>query len=103
MSQSHSVNHCDVGSPERGRTAVEQWAWRRVEALLAPAGIVLDGAHSCDPRIHHPRALRRVLMTGTLGAGESYMDADWDCDAIDEFIARLLAADADRRLPPHES
>jgi cyclopropane-fatty-acyl-phospholipid synthase len=37
-------------------------------------------------------------LYGTLGAGESYVDGDWDCDALDEMTARLLAGGVERLL-----
>lgn len=32
--------------------------------------------------IHHARAYSRILLGGTIGAAESYMDGDWDCDNL---------------------
>jgi cyclopropane-fatty-acyl-phospholipid synthase len=75
-----------------------RWARRRLDALTAPAGITLDGPQPWDPRIHHDRALFRILLGGTLGAGESYMDGDWDCPRLDELATRLLVAGRDRTL-----
>jgi cyclopropane-fatty-acyl-phospholipid synthase len=40
---------------------------------------------------------RRLLTQGTLGLGESYMDGDWDCTALDQMFARAMSADLDRR------
>jgi cyclopropane-fatty-acyl-phospholipid synthase len=80
------------------RPSASQWATRRVNALLAPAGIALQGPRRWDPQIRRSRALWRVLLNGTLGAGEAYVDGDWECDALDEFIDRLLSAEADRVL-----
>jgi cyclopropane-fatty-acyl-phospholipid synthase len=87
VAQAHSIGE-----------AAPSWMHRRVNALLNPAGVVLDGPRAWDPQIHRSRALRRVLMNGTLGAGEAYVDGDWDCEALDEFTARLCAAGADRRI-----
>jgi cyclopropane-fatty-acyl-phospholipid synthase len=66
--------------------------------MLAPGGIALDGANRWDPQIARSRALWRVLLNGTMGAGDAYVDGDWECAALDEFIDRLLSADADRPL-----
>ncbi|GAB2656500.1 cyclopropane fatty acyl phospholipid synthase [Arenimonas aestuarii] len=41
----------------------------------------------------------RVLAEGSLGLGESYMDEDWDTDALDELLARLLDARLDQQVP----
>jgi cyclopropane-fatty-acyl-phospholipid synthase len=45
------------------------------------------------------RALARFLLRGTLGAGESYMDGDWECDALDELTAKLLRSHLEDRIP----
>ncbi len=66
--------------------------------LLAGAGIVVDGTRPWDMRIHHPDTLDRVLSQGSLGLGESYMDGWWDCDRVDEFIARVLQARLDEQV-----
>lgn len=73
------------------------WLHRHVGDTLAAAGVQLDGPQTWAPRIHRLRALTRVLTRGTLGAGEGYVDGDWDCDALDELTARLLSANVDRR------
>jgi cyclopropane-fatty-acyl-phospholipid synthase len=39
-----------------------------------------------------------VLLGGTRGAGEAYVDGDWECEALDQFVARLASARADRPL-----
>ena len=77
---------------------VARWMRRRLNALLAPIGATLDGHQPWDPQIRRSRALGRLLFGGTLGAGEAYMDGDWDCDQLDELAARLLGADRGRSL-----
>ena len=37
--------------------------------------------------------VRTRLRQWSLGLGESYMDGEWDCDALDELFTRLLRAD----------
>ncbi|HEY6356639.1 MAG TPA: cyclopropane fatty acyl phospholipid synthase, partial [Vicinamibacterales bacterium] len=98
MSQSHFVEKLPIGVDHPSPEYTARWARHQVNALLAPAGVVLDGGHPWDPQIHHPRALRRLLTSGTLGAGEGYMHGDWDCAALDEFTDRLLRANVDRHL-----
>jgi cyclopropane-fatty-acyl-phospholipid synthase len=58
--------------------------------LLALAGIRIDGAHPWDIQVHDRHFFSRVLASGTLGFGESYMDGWWDCDALDEMCAAPL-------------
>lgn len=70
---------------------------RRVAHLLEPAGVHLDGVRPWDIRIHDPRFHARVLASGSLGLGESYMDGWWDSDDLDGFFFRLLDARLDER------
>ncbi|THH40102.1 cyclopropane fatty acyl phospholipid synthase [Neolewinella litorea] len=71
-----------------------------VSCLLHQAGITIDGPQPYDPQVHDPRFYNRVLAQGVLGFGESYMDGDWDCEALDELITRVLRADLVGKLPP---
>jgi cyclopropane-fatty-acyl-phospholipid synthase len=61
-------------------------------ALLGAAQVEIDGSNPWDPEVHDERLFDRVLRDGTLGLGEAYMDGWWDCDRLDEFIARMLRA-----------
>jgi cyclopropane-fatty-acyl-phospholipid synthase len=65
----------------------------KLAAILASAGITVNGAAPWDLQVHDARFYRRVLTQGTLGLGESYMDGWWDCEQIDEFTFRALRAD----------
>lgn len=70
----------------------------RVAALLAEAGLQLDGPGPCDPQVHEARFFPRVLAQGSLGLGEAYMDGWWDVADLDGMLTRLLAADLDTRV-----
>jgi cyclopropane-fatty-acyl-phospholipid synthase len=63
-----------------------------VAGLLAKAGIEIDGQHPWDIRIHDSAMFTRVLAQGSIGLGESYMDGQWDCEQLDEFFNRVVAA-----------
>jgi cyclopropane-fatty-acyl-phospholipid synthase len=93
-----SVSLGFVHPAPQGQSHPAQYLYRRLNDLLAPAGVVLNGSNPWDPQIHRTSAVIRTLFHGTLGAGESYVDGDWDCDALDVFTARLLGAEADRPL-----
>src|SRR5689334_20602138 len=66
--------------------------------LLARADIRIDGGRQWDIQVHDPRFFGRVLVSGTLGFGESYMDGWWDCEALDEMCCRAIRARLDRRF-----
>ena len=69
-----------------------------VEELFSLAGVKIDGPHPWDIRVHNDKFYRRVLSQGSLGLGESYMDGWWDCDALDEFINKILKAKLDEKV-----
>ncbi|WP_029014950.1 SAM-dependent methyltransferase [Niveispirillum irakense] len=77
------------GEDRRGSTP--PWAVRLLErrlsvgtlALTLPSGErhVLSGTRpgpQAALTLHRPRMLRRLLLGGAVGLGESYMDGDWD-------------------------
>ena len=66
--------------------------------MLATANVRLDGERPWDIEVRNPRMPLRILTHGSLGAGESYMDGWWDCERLDEMLARVLAARIDRQL-----
>ncbi|WP_300557293.1 cyclopropane fatty acyl phospholipid synthase [Limnohabitans sp. Rim8] len=72
--------------------------WRRACDLLATADIRVGGGRPWDMRVRHPDTFDRILTRGSLGLGESYMDGWWDCDHVDEFIARILRARLDEQV-----
>ena len=69
-----------------------------VSGVLSRAGVEVDGRRPWDIQVRRERFFPRVLLRGSLGLGESYMDGDWECEAIDEMVARLFQAEAGGRL-----
>lgn len=63
---------------------------RNLTAILATAGVTVNGPNPWDLQVHDERLYGRVLSQGVLGLGESYMDGWWDCEQIDTFIFRLI-------------
>jgi cyclopropane-fatty-acyl-phospholipid synthase len=66
--------------------------------LLACADIRINGARPWDIQVDDRRFFSRVLASGTLGFGESYMDGWWDCDALDEMCCRAIRAGLEKRF-----
>lgn len=64
-----------------------------VAGLLEGADIVINGSRPWDIRVNDERVYDRVLMQGTLGFGEAYMDGWWDAEAIDQLVYRILKFD----------
>jgi cyclopropane-fatty-acyl-phospholipid synthase len=63
---------------------------RHFDPELAKAGITLNGTAPYDPQVHDDRLYMRVLLHGTLGLGEAYMEKWWDCDDLTVFFTRLI-------------
>jgi cyclopropane-fatty-acyl-phospholipid synthase len=49
--------------------------------------------------VRDPEFAERILVSGSLGVGESYMDAQWECERLDEMLFRVIRAGIDQRLP----
>ena len=64
---------------------------RVLQDLLARADVQLNGSRPWDIQVHDKHMYERVFASWSLGLGESYMDGEWDCDALDELFTRLRA------------
>ncbi len=64
-----------------------------IKELLSTADVEVGGDRPWDIQVHDSRFYDRVLRERELGLGESYMDAWWDCEAIDALITRIFLAD----------
>lgn len=71
----------------------------KVAELFAGAGITINGSQSYDIQVHDQRFFRRVLMEGSLGLGESYMEGWWDCNRLDVFFAQILSRHLENNSP----
>lgn len=74
------------------------WA-RRARSLLDETGITINGNQPWDIQVHDPRLFRRVLLRGSLGLGEAYMDGWWDSEQLDGFFHRILRSRLEQRNP----
>jgi cyclopropane-fatty-acyl-phospholipid synthase len=64
----------------------------KIASLLERVGIKLNGPNPWDPQIHNQALWNRILLRGTLGLGEAYMDGWWDCEDLAEFFSRARGA-----------
>ncbi len=71
---------------------------RSIGRLLERAQVRVGGSQPWDIEVHHPRMYSRALGQGTLGLGESYVDGDWDCNALDELFTRLMRVDVETQV-----
>ncbi|MDN3690251.1 cyclopropane fatty acyl phospholipid synthase [Cyclobacterium jeungdonense] len=65
-------------------------AKKTIQELLSLASININGNNSWDLQVHNEKFFNQVLLEGSLGAGESYMENWWDCKELDEFFTRIF-------------
>ncbi len=70
----------------------------KLVAMLAEAGVTVNGNSPYDIKVHDDRLYRRIARDHTIAAGESYVDGWWDCERLDEAFHRLLGRGLDQRL-----
>lgn len=63
-----------------------------IEELLERAGVKINGYRPYDIHVYNDHFYQRVRNGGYLALGESFMDGWWDCQALDQFIDRVLRA-----------
>jgi cyclopropane-fatty-acyl-phospholipid synthase len=80
------------------RKVVDRRAESLVRSFLDDAGVSVGGDAPHDLEVHDERFYTRVLLDGSLGLGEAYMDGWWDSRAVDETCAALLRARLDRKF-----
>jgi cyclopropane-fatty-acyl-phospholipid synthase len=66
--------------------------------LLDSCDIRFNGGRAWDIQVKDDAIYQRILTSGSLGFGESYMDGDWDCPRLDELFTRLMRADIDEKV-----
>ncbi len=65
-------------------------AKKYVQNRLNSADIIINGNRPFDIQVKDERFYHRVLLNGSLGLGEAYMDGWWECQRLDEFFNKLL-------------
>ncbi len=77
---------------------MNQTTQNNINRLLEGTGVTINGPHPWDIQVKDERFYQRVITKGSLGFGESYMDGWWECDQLDELIARIMKHDVKSRL-----
>jgi cyclopropane-fatty-acyl-phospholipid synthase len=75
-------------------------AKEKVQEILAPADIKVNGDRAWDICVHDQRFFQRALSQGSIGVGESYMDGWWDVQQLDEFFCRIHKAELHKKVHP---
>ncbi len=68
------------------------------EEILEIAGIQINGSNPWDIQIYNEEFFERALTEAELGVGESYMDAWWSVENLDEFMYRILRAQLNEKI-----
>lgn len=63
-----------------------------MERLLAFADVRINGDRPWDIRAHNEKLYARLMASGSIGLGETYMNGWWDAPALDEMLSRVLGA-----------
>ncbi len=66
--------------------------------LLAKADVHINGSRVWDLQVHDDRVFSRTLSDGSLGFGEAYMDGWWDCEDLEEMLARIFRTGLDKHV-----
>ncbi len=71
---------------------------QKIHHELESAGIQVNGNRPWDINIKDDRFYRRVMLHGSLGLGEAFMDGWWEADALDQFFSRVLRAELEKNF-----
>lgn len=71
---------------------------RVFEHFSKRADIKINGNRPQDITVHNEQFYRRVVLHGSVGLGDSYMEGWWDSDKVDEFASHLLDAHLDHGI-----
>jgi cyclopropane-fatty-acyl-phospholipid synthase len=69
-----------------------------IQDMLNIADIQINGDRPWDIQVRNQKFYQRILAGGSLALGESYMDGWWDCEALDQFFAKIMQARLDRKV-----
>lgn len=69
-----------------------------LQAIAQAADIRFDGARPWDLNVYDSGLFADLVQRGSMALGEGYVACRWDCEQLDELIARLLRVQANRPL-----
>ncbi|MHC4996527.1 MAG: cyclopropane fatty acyl phospholipid synthase [Planctomycetota bacterium] len=93
---SQDLSHTWTGYRHHGVNAPDARPDHPFAKLMARAGVRVNGPNPWDLRVHRKGLYRRLLLHGSLGFGESYMDGWWDCEYLDEFFHKVFRAQIEK-------
>jgi cyclopropane-fatty-acyl-phospholipid synthase len=63
-----------------------------VQNTLAKADVQINGERPWDIQVNNEKFYPRVVIHGSLGLGEAYIDGWWNCPKLDEFFTKIFQA-----------
>jgi cyclopropane-fatty-acyl-phospholipid synthase len=75
---------------------ISRLAERAVRDTFASCGIEVGGSRPWDIRVRDSAFYRRMAVNPAFEIGETYLDRQYDCDAVDEMVYRILSSRAAR-------
>lgn len=69
-----------------------------IRELFGLADIEIGGTRPGDIRVNDPAFYERTLRGASLGFGESYMDEQWETDALDVTIDKVMRANLKQKI-----
>jgi len=78
-------------------TIIQNYAESYIRKLFLKADIIIDGDRPWDIQVKRSAFYHRLMLHGSMGLGESYLDNMWQCEALDQFFYKLLRADLHKK------
>ena len=63
---------------------------KQIQKALSEVDIIVDGTRPWDIKVSDERLYRNIILRGSIGLGEAYMDGWWDCTDLPGFFYRVL-------------
>ncbi len=68
-----------------------------ITQLLSSVGVTVGNKGNADIIVNDERFYRRVLASGSLGLGESYVEGWWDCKDLQGLFYKICRTDIDEK------
>ncbi|MDP3899810.1 MAG: cyclopropane fatty acyl phospholipid synthase [bacterium] len=70
----------------------------KVKKITLDHGVIINGDKPWDMQVKNDKFYQRLILNGSLGLGESYMDGWWEAKRLDEFFFKIMSTGAGRNL-----
>lgn len=66
--------------------------------LLQSVDIKVGGSRPWDIQIKSDKTYSRVFRDGTLGFGEAYLNGEWECQAVDQLMEKIISGNLHEKV-----